>query len=382
VAKIGAGQRLGNVALALYAQGKRALPHGTCPGVGIAGHALHGGYGYASRKWGLTLDHIVGLDLVLTNGTQIKATSTAYHDIFYAMRGAGDSFGIVTYLYMATESAPTSVLTFGASLGNNINNLDLLVSAFTALQSFTLTSPSITSNVAYGFYIDSDGIISFQGWCIECSTTALNNVILPGLLSGFSNPNPTVKSLNWIDALSAIAAPDLLQQPLGNAYNKHDTFYAKSITTRQSVPLSRAAFKSWWQYIISNRSQGPFFTIISLYGGSSSAINIPTSSSSAYSDRDSLWTIQNYGYTANQKPPFNPSIASLVDGLTNAITNAQPDGKFTAYMNYIDPNLSPTTAAQLYYGSVTYNKLLALKMKVDPGFLFWNPQAVGISPAI
>lgn len=39
IANVGAGVRIGNMALALYKQGKRALPHGTCPGVGIGGHA-------------------------------------------------------------------------------------------------------------------------------------------------------------------------------------------------------------------------------------------------------------------------------------------------------------------------------------------------------
>jgi FAD/FMN-containing dehydrogenase len=84
--------------------------------VGIAGHALHGGYGYASRKWGIALDHIIGLDVVLANGTQIYTDATSYPDIFYAMRGAGDSFGIVTYFHMATEKAPASVVYFTAGL--------------------------------------------------------------------------------------------------------------------------------------------------------------------------------------------------------------------------------------------------------------------------
>jgi hypothetical protein len=42
VAKIGGGQRLGNVAEGLYNQSKRAMTHGTCHSVGVAGHALHG----------------------------------------------------------------------------------------------------------------------------------------------------------------------------------------------------------------------------------------------------------------------------------------------------------------------------------------------------
>ena len=44
VVQVGGGVRLGNLALRIYNQSKRALPHGVCPGVGIGGHASHGGY--------------------------------------------------------------------------------------------------------------------------------------------------------------------------------------------------------------------------------------------------------------------------------------------------------------------------------------------------
>ena len=43
VAKVGGGVRLGNLAQGVYDQGKRAISHGTCPGVGIGGHFTHGG---------------------------------------------------------------------------------------------------------------------------------------------------------------------------------------------------------------------------------------------------------------------------------------------------------------------------------------------------
>lgn len=83
VAIVGAGVRLGNLALGLYNQAKRALPHGTCPGVGIGGHFTHGGYGYDSRKWGLALDTIVALDVVLANGSFVHVTSTNYPKLYY-----------------------------------------------------------------------------------------------------------------------------------------------------------------------------------------------------------------------------------------------------------------------------------------------------------
>lgn len=116
IATVGAGVRLGNLALGVFAQGERALPHGVCPGVGIGGHFTHGGYGYQSRLWGLALDSIVALDVILANGSYIHATATEHPDIFYAMRGAADSFGIITYFHLQTHPAPSSIVTFSANI--------------------------------------------------------------------------------------------------------------------------------------------------------------------------------------------------------------------------------------------------------------------------
>lgn len=377
IAKIGTGQRLGNVALALFNQGGRALPHGTCPGVGIAGHALHGGYGYDSRKWGLTLDHIVAIDVVLANGTQVHATNSSYADIFYAMRGAGDSFGIATYLYLQTEAAPSSVLYFSADLAAALNDINVVTAAFQKIQTLSLTSPLITSNITFGFYTDSGGSLSISGWCMDCNRSVFKSSVFPAILNGFPASSLSVKQLGWIDALTALGAPNTLSQPLGSGYTSHDTFYAKSLVVSNSQPLTAAAIKSFWSYVIANQGKGPFFSIINLYGGPTSQINKPSPYSSAYSDRDALWVFQNYGYTANNLPPYDPTITPIVDGLNNAVTGAQPQGNFTAYINYVDPGLNPQMAAREYYGASTYDRLVAIKKVVDPTSLFWNPQAIG-----
>lgn len=85
IAKVGAGVRPGNLALGIYNsnKAKRALPHGVCPGVGLGGHATHGGYGFSSRAWGLTSDAITAMDVTLANGSNIHTTSTSYPDIYY-----------------------------------------------------------------------------------------------------------------------------------------------------------------------------------------------------------------------------------------------------------------------------------------------------------
>jgi len=83
IAVVGAGVRIGNLALAVYAQGRRALAHGTCPGVGVGGHFTHGGFGYASRAFGLAMDQIVALDVVLANGSFVRADERQHPDVYW-----------------------------------------------------------------------------------------------------------------------------------------------------------------------------------------------------------------------------------------------------------------------------------------------------------
>lgn len=199
------------------------------------------------------------------------------------------------------------------------------------------------------------------------------------MLTGWPSPeSKTLTNLSWIDSLQSQAGSDPLSQPL-TGYNEHDTFYAKSIVTKTCEPISQSASLSFWQYII-NKGQsissiGSWFTIINIYGGYDSQINVPAVGSSAYGDRDALWVFQNYGSSGSK--PWNPSIETYIDNLNTALTNAQPYGNFSAYLNYVDPELTATQAAVLYYGGDLYDHLVTIKDVVDPKDVFWNPQAIG-----
>lgn len=117
IATVGAGARLGHVASELYNQGRRAISHGSCPGVGISGHLLHGGYGWSSHNKGLALDWMIGANVVLANGTQVYCSQTDNPDLFWALRGAGSNFGIVTSYDLSTFPAPSTSTPFNISLG-------------------------------------------------------------------------------------------------------------------------------------------------------------------------------------------------------------------------------------------------------------------------
>jgi len=82
-ATIGGGTRLQDVTNKLHDQGKRAIAHGTCPQVGIGGHATIGGQGPLSRMWGLCLDHVIEVEVVIANGSIIRANKDQNADLFW-----------------------------------------------------------------------------------------------------------------------------------------------------------------------------------------------------------------------------------------------------------------------------------------------------------
>ena len=296
------------------------------------------------------------------------------------MRGAAESIGIVTYFYFATEPAPSSMVFFTAVLTASWSSVDTVTNAFLGLQSWVLTSPYVTSSLSFGMYTDTGGAFSITGLCTECDVDEFRDTIFSDMLKSFPSPSGiNVTEMSYMDAVITLAAPQPLSQSLTN-YDLHDTFYAKSIVTKMATPLTSASVSAFWTYHFNHQSQGPYFTIINLYGGSTSAINAVTADATAYSDRDALWVFQNYGYTANNQPPFPDSTIGLVDGINDAVENADASAEFTAYLNYVDPNYSPAEAAREYYGAETYDRLFAVKMDVDPMMTFWNPLSVGTTP--
>ncbi|GAA4583604.1 hypothetical protein GCM10023194_21380 [Planotetraspora phitsanulokensis] len=89
------GARWIEVAQALAPYGL-AISSGDYGGTGVGGLATAGGVGYLSRAHGLTIDHLTGVDIVTADGTLVRADETENPDLFWAVRGAGANFGIVT----------------------------------------------------------------------------------------------------------------------------------------------------------------------------------------------------------------------------------------------------------------------------------------------
>ena len=73
-----------------------AVPGGVVSTTGIAGLTLHGGMGHLRRKHGLSIDSLLSVDIVTADGELRRASATENEDLFWAVRGAGSNFGVVT----------------------------------------------------------------------------------------------------------------------------------------------------------------------------------------------------------------------------------------------------------------------------------------------
>jgi FAD/FMN-containing dehydrogenase len=140
LAHVGGGCRLGDVDAATGPLGM-IVPAGIMSETGVAGLALGGGIGWFSRKYGLTCDQFAELEVVLASGEVVTASVNQHPDLFWALRGGGGNFGIVTrFTFNAFDFGP--MMRIGVSLYHPDE-------AAQALRDYAAIYPTLGRNVGF-----------------------------------------------------------------------------------------------------------------------------------------------------------------------------------------------------------------------------------------
>ncbi|WP_345658746.1 FAD-binding oxidoreductase [Streptomyces siamensis] len=107
-ARVGGGCRLGEVDRATNEHGL-AAPSGIISTTGVGGITLGGGLGHLTRKCGLSIDNLRAADVVLASGEKVRASADENPDLYWALRGGGGNFGVVTSFLFGLHDVNTVV---------------------------------------------------------------------------------------------------------------------------------------------------------------------------------------------------------------------------------------------------------------------------------
>jgi len=110
--RVGAGVSVGELMTALSPHGLAMSP-GTCSDVGVIGYVTFGGVGVLGRALGFAANQVLGADVITADGSRIRADATTNEDLFWALRGGGGGFALVTHLDLALAPVPAA---FGGQL--------------------------------------------------------------------------------------------------------------------------------------------------------------------------------------------------------------------------------------------------------------------------
>jgi len=341
-AVVGAGVRLLDLYRHLWNFGV-TLPAGTCPGVGIAGLTLGGGIGFLSRRYGLTCDNLLAVDLVDANGDTLRASVDEHGDLFWALRGGGGgNFGIVTtFTFQVHPIAEVALATVTWPWDDVAEVLD----------AWQRWAPFVDNRLTASLGIANPGAGAISSTALFTGAPDELPTLLAPLLAAGTPSAPQIQPLPFMAAAEQLAG----------AGGGHANF--KNTSALAYEPLSPQAIST---LVDGLRAAPTASNLVGLFplGGAIATID---PAATAFPHRRALFDLQYQAYWWDASE--EQTDVAWVDDLRAAMAPYTTG----AYVNYIDADLPNWETA--YYGP-NLDRLMQVKSAFDPDDVFNGPQTI------
>jgi FAD/FMN-containing dehydrogenase len=365
---VGGGARLGEVYESLLEQ-DLTIPAGSCPSVGIAGLTLGGGLGIIGRRYGLTSDHLHGVEIVLADGRVLESDDHHDEDLFWALRGAGPgNLGVVTSLTFRTIPAPAAT---------NFHLAWPFSEAAAVIEGWQSWAPTAAEELAASLVIGASAQVdeppSVQVFGVMLGTESDTAELIEELMGRTkSDPDSAFRrhmsfrdtTRYWADRAARDRVPG---EPPGQELRGYR--FIKSEFFKRSLPTG--AIEALLDNFLKGRVAGQSRELdFSPWGG---GYNRPSAEATAFVHRDDLYWLKH----ATEVDPGASSAKkdAAHDWVTRSWRTVHRWGTGRVFPNFPDPDLEDW--AQAYYGT-NLGRLLSVKARYDPGNLFRFHQSLPV----
>jgi len=338
---VGAGVTWRDVYPALAPHGL-VFPGGECPMVSVAGLTLGGGISLLSRSLGLTIDHLLEATVVTADGSIVKVSDTLNPDLFWALRGAGASYGVTTSMKFKLTPIEANLLA-GEVEFDSKSWIDaiLRVTDYMANQAPRELNLQIMMRSTGGQLR-----ITYNGPVDE------GREVVEALLAGTPKHKRSLQARPYANYLSTI---------FGELEGQFHGYWRSAFVDE---PLSEDTLALVHEHVALAPSELEFASIEFFNG----AVHDQAPPDTAFVHRDRLALVGAYGNWLGETGSGEP--ISWARGLYEAI---EPTLSNSHYQNY--PSLEVEDWADGYYGA-NYPRLRQIKSLVDPENLFGSLQSV------
>ena len=336
-ARVQGGATLGDLDRETHVFGL-AVPAGIMSKTGIAGLALGGGVGWLVRKYGLTCDNVLSFDIVTADGKARLANSKENEDLFWALRGGGGNFGVVTSFEF--HAHPVSTVLGGLI----VYPRDRAAEVLRFYRDFTQSAPEELT--VYAALIHTpEGVPAVAVVACYCGDLTEGQKVLKSLRS-FSSP--------IADAIQPVAFPQM-QTLLDGAFPDGNYNYWKSTFLRE---LSDDAIAVLVEH--ANRATSPLSGIvIEYYGGAASRVGV---AETAFAQRQAQYSLI---FLAQWTEPGESQLH--IEWARTSADSIRPFSSDSYYLNYLGEESEDTIKAAF---GPNYERLMAVKKKYDPENFF------------